>query len=207
MLSHTDIWRAIDRLAERHNLSPSGLARKAGLSPTLFNPSKRVNNGRKRWPSTESVAAILGATGSSLDDFVAMASPTATQHTKIPLLGLSEANQNGYFDEEGKAFQERWDEMGLPASTDVDAFALEISNQSLEPIYKEGDRIILSPAEKPRRGDRVAARTKDGEVLIRRLGREGAQKVELISFNPDYPPVTLARMDLIWLYRITWASQ
>ena len=207
MLSHSDIWRAIDRLAQRHNMSPSGLARKSGLSPTLFNPSKRINNGRKRWPSTESVAAILSATGSSLDDFVALASPTATQHTKIPLLGLSEANQNGYFDDEGKAFEERWDEMGLPASTDPDAFTLEISDQSLDPIYKEGDRIILSPAEKPRRGDRVAARTKDGEVLIRQLGREGAQKIELISLNPDYPPVTLSRMDVIWLYRIIWASQ
>lgn len=207
MLTHSDIWRAIDRLAERHNMSPSGLARKAGLSPTLFNPSKRINSGRKRWPSTESVAAILAATGSSLDDFVAMASPTATQHTKIPLLGLNEANQNGYFNDDGKALEKKWDEMGLPASTDIDAFALEISNQSLEPIYKEGDRIILSPAEKPRRGDRVAVRTKDGKVLVRQLGREGAQKIELISFNPDYPPVTLARMDVVWLYRIIWASQ
>jgi len=207
MLTHSDIWRAIDRLAERHNLSPSGLARKSGLSPTLFNPSKRSNNGRKRWPSTESVAAILSATGSSLDDFVAMASPTATQHTKIPLLGLIEANQKGYFDDEGKAFEERWDEMKLPAATDADAFALEITNRNLEPTYKEGDRIIISPSENPRRGDKVAARTKKGEVLIRQLGREGAQKIELLSFNQDYPPITLERMDLVWLYRIIWASQ
>jgi phage repressor protein C with HTH and peptisase S24 domain len=207
MLTHSDIWRAIDRLAERHGLSPSGLARKAGLSPTLFNPSKRVNSGRKRWPSTESVAAILQATGSSLDDFVAMSSPTATQHTRILLLGLAEANQKGYFDDEGRPFHERWDEMGLPASTDPDAFAFEISNRSLEPIYKEGDRIILSPGEKPRRGDRVAARTREGEILIKQLGREGAQKIELISLNPDYPPLTLARKDVVWLYRITWASQ
>ena len=40
-------------LAERHGLSPSGLARKAGLSPTVFNPSKRLSRKRKRWPSTE----------------------------------------------------------------------------------------------------------------------------------------------------------
>lgn len=207
MLSHTDIWRAIDRLAERHGLSPSGLARKAGLSPTLFNPSKRVNAGRKRWPSTESVAAILQATGSSVEDFVALASPTATQHTKLLILGLTEASQKGSFDEEGNPVREKWDEVGLPASTDPDAFVLEISNRTLEPAYKEGDKIVISPMERPRRGDRVAVRTRDGEVMIRQLGREGAQKVELMALSPDYPPLTLARKDIVWLYRITWASQ
>jgi phage repressor protein C with HTH and peptisase S24 domain len=59
MLHHADIWRAIDRLAERHGLSASGLARKAGLSATLFNPSKRINGKRKRWPSTESIDMVV----------------------------------------------------------------------------------------------------------------------------------------------------
>ena len=53
MLSHDKIWAAIDRLAERHQLTPSGLARRAGLDPTSFNKSKRIaSDGRMRWPST-----------------------------------------------------------------------------------------------------------------------------------------------------------
>ena len=53
MLSHDSIWRAIDALEERHQLSPSGLARRAGLDPTSFNKSKRKSHdGRDRWPST-----------------------------------------------------------------------------------------------------------------------------------------------------------
>ena len=64
MLRHTDIWRAIDELATRYKLSPSGLAKKAGLDPTTFNKSKRITpEGRPRWPSTESVAKSLAATG------------------------------------------------------------------------------------------------------------------------------------------------
>ena len=60
MLSHDRIWQAIDRLAEEHDLTASGLARKAGLDPTTFNRSKRVAaDGRPRWPSTESIAKIL----------------------------------------------------------------------------------------------------------------------------------------------------
>ena len=63
MLSHSQIWTALDRLAARAGLSPSGLAKKSGLDPTTFNKSKRITpDGRPRWPSTESVAKALDAT-------------------------------------------------------------------------------------------------------------------------------------------------
>ncbi|ODN69108.1 hypothetical protein A6302_03579 [Methylobrevis pamukkalensis] len=63
MLSHDQIWSAVDALAARFGLSPSALARKAGLDPTTFNKSKRfAGDGRPRWPSTESLAKVLEAT-------------------------------------------------------------------------------------------------------------------------------------------------
>ena len=73
MLTHADIWRAIDALAASRGLSASGLARRAGLDATSFNPSKRVAfNGKPRWPSTESLAKTLAATGCSLAEFVTL---------------------------------------------------------------------------------------------------------------------------------------
>jgi len=207
MLTHSDIWRAIDRLAETHGLSPSGLARKAGLSPTIFNPSKRINGKRKRWPSTESVSAILKATGASLDSFVALASSSATQHTKLPVIALKQMGETGLFDETGRPAGQAWDEMPLPAATDALAFAIEVTGRQMEPAYREGDRLILSPAEKPRRGDRVVVRTSAGEILIKTLGQEGAQKIELLPLLADEQPVTVARKDVSWLFRIMWASQ
>jgi len=72
-LTHEQIWSALDRLAARAQLSPSGLARRAGLDPTTFNKSKRVTpDGRERWPSTESVAKALAAADASIDAFVAL---------------------------------------------------------------------------------------------------------------------------------------
>jgi phage repressor protein C with HTH and peptisase S24 domain len=66
MISHRTIWDGIDALARRHGLSVSALARLAGLDATAFNPSKRINkDGRERWPSTESIAKVLDATGES----------------------------------------------------------------------------------------------------------------------------------------------
>src|SRR5918998_4046214 len=74
MWNHESIWAAIDALAAKKGLSASGLAKKAGLDPTAFNPSKRPGaDGRPRWPSTESIAKILAATGEPLENFVAMA--------------------------------------------------------------------------------------------------------------------------------------
>ncbi len=78
-LSHSGIWQAIDTLAEKHKLSASGLARRAGLDPTSFNKSKRLGpDGRERWPSTESISKVLEATGASLDEFLGYLAPTGT---------------------------------------------------------------------------------------------------------------------------------
>jgi phage repressor protein C with HTH and peptisase S24 domain len=73
MLTHSQIWDSIDALAQRHGLSSSGLARKSGLDATTFNPSKRIAaDGRMRWPSTESIAKALEATGESLETFMTL---------------------------------------------------------------------------------------------------------------------------------------
>ncbi len=56
MLEHADVWRAIDRLAGKHGMTASGLARRSGLDPTAFNKGKRITKeGKRHWPSTESV--------------------------------------------------------------------------------------------------------------------------------------------------------
>ena len=103
MLTHNQIWTAIDRLAARAKLSPSGLARKAGLDPTTFNKSKRVTpEGRQRWPSTESVAKALQATGTKFDTFVTLitdAGRPAMQN--VPLIGFAQAGAGGFFDDGG----------------------------------------------------------------------------------------------------------
>jgi phage repressor protein C with HTH and peptisase S24 domain len=95
MLTHGQVWGALDRLAERAGLSPSGLARRAGLDPTTFNKSKRITpDGRERWPSTESLAKALAATGSSIDTFVQLIGDHG-RDLQSPLLALSEAVRRG----------------------------------------------------------------------------------------------------------------
>ncbi len=206
-LKHSDLWRAIDRLAERHNLSVSGLARKAGLSPTIFNPSKRLSDKRKRWPSTESIAAILQVTNTALDEFVALATPEVSIRTTLPLLGYAQAGRDGYFDDAGYPTGSGWDEIRFPDLADPHAFVLEVSGKSMEPLYRDGNKIVVSPAAELRRGDKVVVRTLKGEVLVKQFDRQTAQKIELISLNPDYVVTAFAPQDIEWIYRIVWASQ
>ncbi|WP_457093376.1 hypothetical protein [Microvirga sp. P5_D2] len=62
MFSHKQIWAAIDTVAQAGGMSAAALAKRAGLDPTAFNPSKRVSSdGRERWPSTETLAKALKA--------------------------------------------------------------------------------------------------------------------------------------------------
>jgi phage repressor protein C with HTH and peptisase S24 domain len=208
MLTHAQIWSAIDGLARRSGLSPSGLAKRAGLDPTTFNKSKRITpDGRARWPSTESVAKSLAATGASLDQFVALISESAHPPAEaVPLIGFAQA-VGGYFDDEGFPNGKGWDEIAFPAVNDEHVYALEISGESMHPAYRDGTVVIVSPAAPIRRGDRVVVKTKDGEVIAKELKRKTTKSLELKSLNPEHPDRMLASEDVVWVARIVWASQ
>ena len=160
ILTHGQVWTALDRLAERAGLSASGLAKRSGLDPTTFNKSKRITgDGRERWPSTESVSKALAATNSSIETFVQLIGDGARGTQSVPLLGLAQAGSGGHFDDSGFPAGKGWDEVALPSSGDEHAYALEISGDSMKPAYRDGDIIIVSPGTAIRRGDRVVVKT------------------------------------------------
>lgn len=212
-MKHDDIWRALDTLAAENGLSASGLAKRAGLDATTFNRSKRqMGGGRVRWPSSESIAKVLAATGSSLEAFTALvtgrAVPSAARPARrIPLLGMAQAGGDGFFDDAGFPVGGSWDEVGLPEVSDIHAYALEIAGDSMEPVYREGDLVVVSPSQPIRRGDRVVARTVAGEVMAKQLARRSARRVELRSLNPAHKDRSFDLTEIAWLHRIAWASQ
>lgn len=212
MLSHPQIWAAIDALAARHRLTASGLARRAGLDPTTFNPSKRLApDGRPRWPSTESIAKALEATGEPIDVFAETLTVGKRKgggfRRLIPLLGFAQAGEGGFFDDGGFPVGTGWDEIPYPSNDEERVYALEITGDSMMPLYRDGDTIIVSPTARLRRGDRVVVRTLDGEVMAKELKRETAKSIELRSLNPAHPDRTIERSQIASIARIVWASQ
>jgi phage repressor protein C with HTH and peptisase S24 domain len=208
MLTHDQIWGALDRLAAHAGLSASGLAKQSGLDPTTFNKSKRVTaEGRERWPSTESVAKALAATNVPIDTFVQLITDTPRTLQSVPLLGFAQAGAGGYFTDGGFPAGKGWDEVGLPSVNDEHAYALEIAGDSMKPAYRDGDIIVVSPGSQIRKGDRVVVKTRDGEVMVKELKRRTAKTLELSSLNPNHVDRTLAAADVDWIARIVWASQ
>jgi phage repressor protein C with HTH and peptisase S24 domain len=191
-------------------MSPSGLARRAGLDPTTFNKSKRITkDGKLRWPSTESVAKILAATGASLAEFVSQIGDdqSGVLAQRVPVIGYAQAGDAGYFDDAGFPTGSGWDEVLFPHVGDPHAYALEISGDSMEPVYRDGDLIVVSPGAGIRRGDRLVVKTTGGEVMAKQLARQSARKIELMSVNRDHPDRTLDTENIAWIARIVWASQ
>jgi phage repressor protein C with HTH and peptisase S24 domain len=213
MLTHAQLWTALDRLAARAGLSPSGLAKAAGLDPTSFNKSKRITpEGRERWPSTESVAKALAATHTGIDLFVQLIGEGSRATTQaLPLIGFAQsqnpAEQSGAFDDAGIPVGKGWDEIAFPSVDDENAYAIEVSGNSLEPTYREGTVLIISPNASVRRGDRVVLKTKDGRVTVNALRRRTSKLVELRSIDSEPAERTVSLHDVLWMQRIVWASQ
>ncbi len=211
MLSHKQVWNAIDTIAERYGYSASGLAKKSGLDPTSFNPSKRNGpDGRPRWPTMESISRLLQASGASVEEFSDILAGRRGQPPKrrqIPLLGFAKAGKGGFFDDSGFPEGNGWDEIDVPGVTDPNAYALEITGDSMVPVYREGDIIIISPGATIRKGDRVVAKLKDGQVMAKIMQRQTSKTLELASFNPNHATKVLDMKDVDWVARILWASQ
>ncbi|HHN67398.1 MAG TPA: helix-turn-helix transcriptional regulator [Thermopetrobacter sp.] len=210
MITHEQIWRAIDALAKREGLSVSALAKRAGLDATTFNKSKRITaKGRPRWPSSESLAKILSCTNTTLDEFAALMRTSHRRYVRvrIPLIGLAQAGGGGLFDDGGFPVGGGWEEIDCPGVADENAYALRITGQSMEPVYRAGDVIIVSPNSQVRPGDRVVVRLTGGEVMAKLLRRRTAKHVELVSFNPAHPPRREPLERIHWMARILWVSQ
>lgn len=219
-LTHEQIWSAIDRLALQTGYSVSGLAKRAGLDPTTFNKSKRfTSGGRERWPSTESIAKILRCTDTSVQDFMeALTLSTVTEPSKsvdyrsvaqrsVPLIGFARAGAGGFFDDGGFPVGQGWDEIAPPGNVIENSYALKVSGDSMMPLYREGDILVIDPNAVVHRGDRVVVKTNEGEVLAKTLERQTPEAVALKSLNPAHSDLIYPLDEIDWIARIVWASQ
>jgi phage repressor protein C with HTH and peptisase S24 domain len=119
----------------------------------------------------------------------------------------AQAGSSGYFDDAGFPAGGGWEEVAFPELGDAHAYALEITGQSMLPVYRDGDHIIVSPLASTRRGDRLVVKTTSGEVMAKILRRVTLRKVELQSFHATVQDRVLEPADVAFVHRIIWASQ
>ena len=78
-------------------------------------------------------------------------------------------------------------------STSDLTYALRVVGDSMEPLFHNGDLILVDPTVNPKPGDYVIARIlRDDESTFKKLrfkglDKDGNQIMELVPLNPDYP--------------------
>ncbi len=208
MLTHHQVWAAIEALARRHGLTASGLARRSGLDPTTFNRSKRVgSDGRQRWPSTESVAKILEATNMSLDEFLALLRDMAQDAGDAGPDGFEEPEQARYGADSVRRLEGDGSALAFPGAPVAALVLIEVVDEHLLPVYKSGDRLVARKVAKAAAGDRIAVAIRDGSLLVRDVVRKGRGKLVLQGWNPAQADCVLSDAEIDWTAKILWASQ
>lgn len=212
MLTHKQVWEALDKLAARQGLSPSGLAKRAGLDPTAFNKSKRVSTddkARPRWPSTESVAKVLEATGATLEDFASLAAGARAklaQGQGMPVLSLkTAANDPASLDENGHPAAAAH-HIQVP-DWSPQSWGLEVTGNGFAPAYRNGDMLIVDPNADIHAGDRVVLRTTQGQIHVMTLDERDADQIDLSPLNPLADPLHIKATDVAFMARVVWVSQ
>jgi phage repressor protein C with HTH and peptisase S24 domain len=234
MLQHADVWRGIDKLAAKHGLSASGLARRAGLDPTAFNPSKRITReGRPRWPSTESLSKILTVTGEPFVDFVLLTGAgggeavgnghggasgfdqpvtggrviAKAQARTIPVIALERLAAGDCFDSAGIPTGAGWGHLDFAGTVGRETFGVEISGGEFDPVYRDGDTLVASRSAEIRRGDRIIICTSAGAALIRKVVRHDADGYYVETIRQAGQPQFVPQDQVRFAARILWVSQ
>ncbi|MFM7346039.1 MAG: S24 family peptidase [Tagaea sp.] len=210
-MNHADIWQAIDDLARDHGFTVSGLARRAGLDPTAFNKSKRISvEGRPRWPSLDSLSRILQTTGITPLEFFGYSTSMKAANKRaaplrLPVMDFRRAAEREPFDAHGHPKTKGWDEIPFPDLPDKQAYGLVVAGDSGEPVYRDGDLLVLSPRAALRRGDRAVIRTISGRLQMCEFLRRKGRQVEVRHFGGG-AKVYDAR-GIAFAHRVVWASQ
>jgi phage repressor protein C with HTH and peptisase S24 domain len=129
----------------------------------------------------------------------------------LPLLGFTQmtnpAESGGAFDDSGIPVGKAWDQFAFPDIDDENTYGIEVSGNALEPTYRDGTTLIVSPNASIRRGDRVVVKTKDGKIAVAELKRRTSKLIELRSLDAAPAERTVPLRDVLWMQRILWASQ
>ncbi len=207
-MRYKQIWNAVDKLAQSKGMTPSGLAKAAGLNSTTFNKSKRLRpDGKKRWPSLESINKILATCNISFEVFYRMGADlsTAKETTEtIPYIRYSDIDEKICMNDNG-INTESWGQINFPDSGNV--YAIDIDTNEFAPFYRINSVIIVAQNSDIRRGDKVVVYQNCGTVIIGEFVRRTTQTIELKNIAQPQNDLSIQIASIRLVQRIVWASQ
>ena len=220
MLSHDMVWSAIDRLASLLELSPSGLARLAGLDPTSFNRSKRFKaDGRPRWPSTESIAKVLDVSGTSPAAFFEpslSASPQGdperswseldvlnrTPNLNWPVIESDQLLEQSVDVGKSEIWQNRLPHHAMTQSI----FVVRVKGDAFMPVCRDGSQLLLANDPDFLVGDRVLLRCLSNGLILGDVHAVRTRSLSLSLPSGDGIVKTFTLSSVAWVAKIVWTS-
>lgn len=188
--------------AARPDISQADLARATGAKPPSVNAWFSGDTKSMKGETAAKAAALYGcsaiwlATGvgpmyGNKAESVSNVVPAKLGARRVPVITSIQA---GMWAEIVDNFQPG--DAGDWLLTDIDlsdsAFALDIRGNSMEPEFKDGDRVIIDPEIAPQPGDFVAAKNGEQEATFKKyrprgMDAQGNMIFELVPLNDDYP--------------------
>lgn len=180
-------------------LSQARVARMMGWSPPNY---ARIEKGRTN-PSLKSLEAIARAFDVPVSYLTEETPPSA----EIPVVAFASAGAGVDFTDQGfPAGTGMYNLPRPPGFSDPNAFAVEISGDSMVPKYRDGQVVVVDTRKQPVSGDYAVVGLVSGEKFVKRYRLAGG-RIVLESVNSLYPPVVVEPLDVRFAYKIAWARE
>lgn len=182
--------RIKDVLSEIH-MTQAELARLVGVKQQTISYICSHSDGAESSRYTVRIAEILGVnpawlqsgTGEKHDPVVRIqVNGIELLVARVPLLDYEDVS--GYL--AGETLHKARRELMTDAKTGGRSFAIEIHGESMEPLFREGDRVVIDPDLHPEPGDFVCAGV-GGLITFRKYRAKGVDRFELVPLNQDWP--------------------
>jgi repressor LexA len=120
----------------------------------------------------------------------------------VPIINKIAAGYPVDFDDLNYPVGHADDYVRCPDVHDVNAFAVRVVGDSMEPKFCEGDIVVFSPAAEVHNGDDCFIRfTSPHETTFKRVFFEESDKIRLQPRNEKYPPMTADGKRINGIYR------
>ena len=196
-------------LARAGGNSLAGLSRMLGRNPTYLQQYISKGSPRKlEEADRHKLAEFFGVSEVELGASEEISYEANRGWVEVPRLsveasagpGAADTTEQGF---DAFRFSRHWlREQGLEPDK---LSAIRVIGDSMEPLLREGDEVLVDRRELPFR-DGVYVVRLDDSLLVKRVASKGAGRFSLISQNQTYPPIAVEAGEFDLVGRVVWKS-